>query len=111
MANLNVEVVIATQDRQRIVSLSVGPGTTAAEAVEKSQIARWFPEVDVVNARLGIWGREVDKVHGLRDGDRVEIYRPLKLDPREARRQLALAGKTMTGSATSTNTMSGETHD
>ena len=87
-----VEVACATPRRQRLIALRVAPGTTAIEAVWASGVLRAFPEIDPEDPDLGIFGRPVDRDAPLADGDRVEIYRPLRVEPREARR-LRAAGK------------------
>ena len=84
-----VQVAYARPERQRIVDLAVAPGTSVREAVRCSGMAREFPEIDPESAPLGVYGRAVDGEETLRAGDRVEIYRPLEIDPREARRQRA----------------------
>lgn len=84
---LHVEVAYARPDRQEIVSLEVPEGTTVLEAARQSGIDRIFPEIDVENNDMGIFGKVVrdPATHQLRDGDRVELYRPLKIDPKQAR--------------------------
>ncbi|MDX1587498.1 MAG: RnfH family protein [Oleiphilaceae bacterium] len=84
---LNVEVAYARPDKQRILPLQVAPGTTMVEAVQQSGITRHFPEIDVASQPMGIFGQVVADPanHPLRDGDRVEIYRPLIIDPKQAR--------------------------
>jgi len=59
------------------------------EAILLSRIAEEFPEIDTATARLGIFGRPVTPDTVLGDSDRVEIYRPLAIDPKEARRRRA----------------------
>lgn len=84
---MRVEVAYARPDRQEIVELEVPEGTTAMEAVLKSGIEKIFPEIDPVSTDMGLFGKVVktpDK-YILREGDRVELYRPLKIDPRQAR--------------------------
>ena len=83
-----VEVAFATPERQKIAKLRVPPGTTVAEAIELSGIVRDFPEAGK-RAGVGIFGRKVAEEHILQEGDRVEIYRPLLIDPKEARRRNA----------------------
>lgn len=92
---IEVEVVYALAERQELVAVVMPSGATVAEAIEQSGIAKQFPEQDLSACKLGIWGRLVDRDHTLQDGDRIEIYRPLLIDPREARRQLAAEGKSM----------------
>ena len=85
---LQVEVAYATPARQRIVKIRVPQGTTAAQAIEVSGIARDFPEA-LSRPGVGIFGRRVAEDYVLKEGDRVEIYRPLLVDPKEARRRNA----------------------
>jgi putative ubiquitin-RnfH superfamily antitoxin RatB of RatAB toxin-antitoxin module len=92
---VNIEVVFALPLRQELVALQVGSGTTVADAIRQSGIAGLFPEEDLSRCQAGIWGKPVGRDHLLQDGDRLELYRPLSLDPREARRQLARMGKSM----------------
>ena len=95
MADINIEVVFALPDKQRLRSVVIKPGTTAREAIAASGLESEFGNADLKSAPIGIWGREVPPNEILKNGDRIEIYRPLELDPREARRRLALSGKTM----------------
>lgn len=97
---IQVELVFAAEDTQRLVAVSMPPGATVAQAIESSGLADHFPGEDFDKLPVGIWGHVVPRDQVLRAGDRVEIYRPLKLDPRQARRQLAELGRTM-GSSTS----------
>ncbi len=89
MAYIGVEVVYAEADRQKLIALLVREGITASEAVERSGIVRFFPHLDLACAQLGIFGNACPPDRLLRDGDRVEIYRPLRCDPREMRRRRA----------------------
>lgn len=93
---ITVEVVYALPHQQKIIPLLVEPGTTAYQAVVKSGITRFFPELDLENSPLGIFGQTLGtkglapaKQYELQAGDRVEIYRPLTADPKEARRKRA----------------------
>ena len=88
-----VEVVYARPDRQRVVRVPLRAGMTAQEAVAASGLAREFPEIATQPLLLGIYGCRIEDAHPLRDGDRVEIYRPLKFDPRDARRKAAEAAR------------------
>ncbi len=91
-----VEVAYALPERQRILALKVPAGTTMLDAAERSGIARVFEGLDLATAKMGIFGKAVadPRRHVLADGDRVEIYRPLTVDPKEARK--ARARKTAT---------------
>jgi len=86
---LRVEIVYALRDRQVLLMLEVEEGTTVRQAVERSGVLQRFPEINLAQARLGIFGRVVSSDTPLRDGDRVEIYRPLIADPKDARREKA----------------------
>ncbi len=92
---LTVEVAYALPDRQALLEIRVPRGTSARQAVHLCGIRGQFPEIDLEQNRLGIFGRKVPADTPLEDGDRVEIYRPLQADPREVRRRLAAEGKTM----------------
>lgn len=93
---ITVEVAYALPHKQKIISVLVEPGTTALEAVKRSRIQEHFPEIDIDNAKMGIFGQslgtkglETAGKHVLHQGDRVEIYRPLASDPKAARRKRA----------------------
>ncbi|WP_150910966.1 RnfH family protein [Marinobacter halotolerans] len=84
---IRVEVAFARPDKQEILALEVEEGTSAIEAVKRSGIVTLFPEIDPDSSNMGIFGKAIKNPssHELRDGDRVEIYRPLKIDPKQAR--------------------------
>jgi putative ubiquitin-RnfH superfamily antitoxin RatB of RatAB toxin-antitoxin module len=92
---LTVEVAYALPRRQLILALQVGPGTTAEQAIQSSGILGQFPDIDLRNSRVGIFGKPCKLTDVLHDGDRVEIYRPLIADPKEIRKQRAAKGKEM----------------
>ena len=87
--SVRVSVVYATPDRQFLRELELPAGATVGTAIERSAIAADAGIADDALRRVGIFGRLVDHATVLRDGDRVEIYRPLKVDPKEARRRRA----------------------
>lgn len=92
---ISVEVAYATPEEQRIISLEVVPGTTLRQAIEQSGILEHFSEIDLGNAKVGIFGKLKKLDETLHAGDRVEIYRPLIADPKQVRKQRAAAGKAM----------------
>jgi len=100
---IQVEIVFGLPERQELVSLLVSRGTSCADAINQSGIAAAFPNVDLDACPIAIWGRPVEKGTQARDGDRIEILRPLDIDPRAARRQLAEAGQFMGSSGTDVN--------
>ena len=85
---IEIEVVYAAVDRQILRTLSVPEGTTVRETVLKSGIGDEFPELDLSECPLGIFGKVVadPQVRLIQAGDRIEIYRPLLADPKEVRR-------------------------
>ncbi len=90
-----VEVAFALPDEQAILPLEVPEGTTAEEAIRQSGILQRFPSIDLSKNKIGIFGRLARLDSVLQPGDRVEIYRPLIADPKEARRKRARRGKAM----------------
>lgn len=91
-AGISVEVCYARADTQAVVALKLAPGATAGDAVRRSGLAQRFPELDGTQP-LGVYGKRVAEDHPLKEGDRVEIYRLLTMDPKEARRRRAMKAK------------------
>ena len=87
MNKIRVEVAYALPDKQKIVALDVEEGCTVMDAVRLSNIDAFFPDLDLSSPKLGIFGKAVRKPEEqvLRAGERVEIYRELKIDPKQAR--------------------------
>jgi putative ubiquitin-RnfH superfamily antitoxin RatB of RatAB toxin-antitoxin module len=86
---ITVEVVYADATRQIVRRLELHAGSTVMEAIEAAGLDGIVPPGGIDPAHLGIFSRRVSADEVLRHGDRVEIYRPLMLDPMEARRQRA----------------------
>ena len=86
---VTVEVVFAAPDRQELVSLELEQGVTVTDAIRESRLQELFAQVDFDALEVGIWGRVVERGTVLHDGDRIELYRPLERDPKDARRELA----------------------
>lgn len=91
MLNIQIEVAYALPDSQYIKALTVTPDCTVTQAIALSGITNDFPELQQQPLKLGIFSRLIDNPdqYVLADSDRIEIYRPLLLDPKEARRQRA----------------------
>lgn len=87
MTDVQIEVACATPHKQRIMVVTVQAGTTLREAVLQSRIGEEFPEIDVLQAPLGIFGKKVARPEqtAVEEGQRVEVYRPLLIDPKQAR--------------------------
>lgn len=83
---MQVELAFALLERQFLETVELPANATVADAIRLSGVERQFPTVSFDTLQTGIWGKPVDRLHGLSEGDRVEIYRPLEMDPREARR-------------------------
>jgi len=88
---MRVEVAVAWPELQVIVPLTLEPGATVTDAVRASGLTERFPGLEIADDRLGVFGEKRSPADRLVDGDRVEIYRPLKIDPKEARRRAAKA--------------------
>lgn len=84
---IKVEVAYATPEEQKIITLDVLIGSSMYEVVLQSGIADMFPQINVDTDKMGVFGKAVKKPkeHEMREGDRVEIYRPLIIDPKQAR--------------------------
>jgi uncharacterized protein len=93
--SINVEVAYALPEKQVIRAVNVDKGTTIGAAIVQSGIMMDFPDLDLEDAKVGIFGKAAAMTTVLDDGDRVEIYRPLIADPKEVRRQRAAEGKVM----------------
>lgn len=83
---MRVEVVFALPQRQYLESLELPEGATVGDAIGTSGLAGQFPGIEFDGLQAGVWGKPVGRERLLVDGDRVELYRPLEMDPREARR-------------------------
>jgi putative ubiquitin-RnfH superfamily antitoxin RatB of RatAB toxin-antitoxin module len=90
-----IEVIYALPHEQVLHQLIVPIGTTAGQAVELSGIKEVLSGVDLSHNNIGIFGKLVRPETVLRNRDRVEIYRPLAIDPKEARRRRAQDAKTL----------------
>lgn len=95
---LSVEVVYARPDIQRLVRLQMPPQSTVRDAIASSGLLDQFNELVMDEIEAGIFSKAASLEHVLSDGDRVEIYRPLLIDPKEARRRRASKGANGAGS-------------
>jgi putative ubiquitin-RnfH superfamily antitoxin RatB of RatAB toxin-antitoxin module len=90
---IKVEVAYALPHKQAILPLEAAEGTTVLAAAQQSGVTDKFEGIDLDNARFGIFGAVVSPDQVLKDGDRVEILRPLIADPKEVRKARAAAAK------------------
>lgn len=85
---MQVTVIYAPAARQiREVTLTLDAPCSVLSALQQSGLLQEFPEIDHLQVGLGIWGRAVGLKHMLRERDRVEVYRNLRVDPKVARRE------------------------
>ena len=87
---ISVEIAYARPDKQVVRSVVIAPGTTVVAAIKLSGILTEFPEIDLSQNKVGIFGALTELDALLTAGDRVEIYRPLSIDPKQARRKRAV---------------------
>ncbi|PKM36951.1 MAG: RnfH family protein [Gammaproteobacteria bacterium HGW-Gammaproteobacteria-10] len=86
---IRVEVAYAKPEEQVILNTTLPEGATVEDAIIKSGILVRFPEIDLSQAKVGIFSGACKLNHVLKEFDRVEIYRPLLHDPKESRRSKA----------------------
>ena len=86
---LTVQVCYALLEQRFLEEFHVQPGTTIAKAIDASGVLKHFPLIDLSQQRVGIFGKLKTMDTVLREGDRIEIYRPLQADPKETRRRRA----------------------
>jgi putative ubiquitin-RnfH superfamily antitoxin RatB of RatAB toxin-antitoxin module len=90
---INVEVVYALPDKQEVIALVVDEDCSIKQAIQQSNIEQIFPEINLSDMPVGIFAQLRNPDDKLKDGDRIEIYRPLIMDPKESRRQRAALAK------------------
>lgn len=86
---IEVQVVYAQVDQQIVRSVRLPVGATVAEAIDASGIAKLIAEGSLDGRRIGIFSHKVALDRAVEQGDRIEIYRPLTIDPMDARRRRA----------------------
>jgi putative ubiquitin-RnfH superfamily antitoxin RatB of RatAB toxin-antitoxin module len=86
---LQIEVAYATPEQQQIIAFTVPEHSTVEHAIQTSGILQHFPDIDLNQNAVGIFGKVCALNQTLRTGDRIEIYRPLQIDPKQARKQRA----------------------
>ena len=91
--SITIELIYALPEEQTLLTISVKKGTTIEEAIYQSGILEKYPEISLGDSKVGIFSKVTPLSEKLRDGDRIEIYRPLIADPKEMRRKKALSKK------------------
>jgi len=86
---INVELIYALPNEQELYSISVQSDLTVEQAIKESSILQDYPEIDLEKVKVGIFSKVCKLTDNLHEGDRIEIYRPLIADPKEARKKRA----------------------
>ena len=83
---IEVEVVYGKTGSAQVIRQEVPANATLKEAIEQSGILEMYPEIDLDRNKTGVFSRKRELHAPVHAGDRIEIYQPLKVDPKEARR-------------------------
>lgn len=86
MPKIQIELALALENEQILEQIIIEEGTPIEAVMAISKTAQKYPNYFVDDCILGVFGRKIDKQYRLNDGDRIEIYRPLKVDPKLNRR-------------------------
>ncbi len=84
---MKIQVVYATPQRQAMIGVELPDGATVQQAIDKSGLLARFPEIDLTKQKVGIYGKVTALDAALEDGARVEIYRPITVDPKTVKRR------------------------
>lgn len=87
----SVEVAYAEPLQQWVVTVELPEGATVQDAIDKSGLAEKFPHLDLGKMKAGVFGKITPRDKEVHDGDRVELYRPIKADPKKVRAERAKA--------------------
>ncbi|MBE0362597.1 hypothetical protein PULV_a0123 [Pseudoalteromonas ulvae UL12] len=90
---MKIEVVYALPDSATCLRVEVAEGAQVEEAIIASGILEKCPQIDKDSMTVGVWNRTCKLTQILKEGDRIEIYRPLIADPKDARRKRAEKAK------------------
>jgi hypothetical protein len=82
---LSIEVCYALPDEQTVIAVALPAGATLRDAIDASGVLARHPEIDLAKQKVGVYGKLRPLDAELADHDRVEIYRPLIVDPKAAR--------------------------
>lgn len=91
--NITVEVAYALPKQQALLTISAINGATVEQIIQQSGVLQQFPQIDLDVQKVGVWSRPVKLTDQVKDGDRIEIYRPLIADPKDLRRRRAEKAK------------------
>ncbi len=85
----HIQLCYALPEQAVVIDLDIEVGCTLEQAISQSGLLMQFPEIDLTHNKIGIYGKLKPLDTVARDGDRIEIYRPLQADPMESRRRRA----------------------
>ncbi len=88
---MKIEIVYALKNKQFFYTENIDDGTNVGQALARSKLLKDFPNLDI--SKVGIFSRPVNENYILQENDRIEIYRPLIIDPKEQRKQRANKNK------------------
>ncbi len=91
--SIYAEVAYATTEHQVLIPVKVANPSSVSETIVLSGLLSRFPDIDLANQKVGIFGQLVKLDQTVCNGDRIEVYRPLKIDPMDARRLKARTEK------------------
>lgn len=86
---IRVLVALAFPGRQEVLEIELPEGGTVGDAIAAAKLGERFPGIDAGTLEVGVWSRVASAATVLREGDRVELYRALNADPKDARRARA----------------------
>jgi len=92
---IKIQIIVAYKDFQDILTLEVPLGITLEKLLNDDELLIHFSSNDISRAKIGLWGELIGLDYILKDGDRLEILRPLKNNPKDLRRKLADIGEHM----------------
>lgn len=90
---ISIEVAYAMPQKQALLEVVIEQGTTVEQAILASGMIKRFPQIDLSKDKVGIWNRTCKLSDEPKNGDRIEVYRPLIADPKEVRRRRAEKAK------------------
>jgi len=90
---ITIELIYALPDEQELITMQVEDGTSIEDAIHASGILEKYPQIDLAKNKVGIFSKVSKMDTPLREGDRIEIYRPLIADPKEVRKRKAAEQK------------------
>ena len=84
---MNIGVCYAEAERQLWVRLEVPDESTIQEAIELSGVLKQYPQIDLTTQKVGVYGKLAKLEAPIKEGDRIEIYRKITVDPQQVQRR------------------------